>query len=238
MDHCIVHIDGGARGNPGPAGAGIVLVDADDGVAIHEAGHFLGRTTNNVAEYEGLVRALELAASIGVRRLTLHSDSQLLVRQLTGQYRVKSAELRPLFERAQSLLRRFERWSIEHVRREHNARADALANRAMDAQTDVLEADARAFVASRDQPRPVPGESTDRPAPERWKLRVTERGTGCPADHQGGESFTFGATTPAGCCVHAAAAAFEAGALQWSGDGTDREVRCARCRARLTVTRP
>ncbi len=113
MQHCIIHIDGGARGNPGPAAAGVVIADAEDSTPIHEAGYALGRTTNNVAEYQGLLHALELASALSVEQVTVYSDSQLLVRQINGEYRVKSADLKPLFQQAQKFLRLFKTWQID-----------------------------------------------------------------------------------------------------------------------------
>ncbi|MFW6059268.1 MAG: ribonuclease HI family protein, partial [Phycisphaeraceae bacterium] len=146
--HLILHIDGGARGNPGPAGVGVVLADADDSTPLHEAGYYIGRATNNVAEYRGLVRGLELAAAMHAQRITVRSDSELLVRQMSGEYRVKSAALKPLHQQAQTLLRRFEQPTVEHVRRELNARADELANLAMDAKRDVIATDGAPFMNS------------------------------------------------------------------------------------------
>lgn len=134
----IIHTDGGSRGNPGPASAGVVIRDAQTGQALHEAGYYLGQTTNNVAEYMGLLKALTLVAPLGADQVNLHSDSQLMVRQITGQYRVKSADLKPLLQQAQRLLLKVNSWRIEHVRREMNKRADELANLAMDAGKDVI----------------------------------------------------------------------------------------------------
>lgn len=135
-----IHIDGGARGNPGPAGAGVSIVD-DDGRAVFEAGFFLGRMTNNMAEYNGLLRALAVAARAEATALDIYSDSELLVRQINGEYRVKSPKLRDLFDEASARLRRFADWRVSHVRREGNERADALANAAMDAGEDVIVTD-------------------------------------------------------------------------------------------------
>lgn len=135
--HLTIHTDGGARGNPGPAAAGVTITDADSGDAVHEAGYFLDITTNNVAEYTGLVRGLEKAAELGADRVTVYSDSELMVRQIHGQYRVKSEGLKPLHRQVMTLLSGFEGWEINHVRRESNQRADQLANAAMDAETDV-----------------------------------------------------------------------------------------------------
>jgi len=134
-----IHIDGGARGNPGPAAAGVVLVTADDRPAIlHEAGYFLGHTTNNVAEYSGLLRALELTVPLRPHHVNIFSDSELMVRQLTGQYRVKSPDLKPLYAKATAMLVKLDGWKINHVYREENKRADELANMAMDAKRDVI----------------------------------------------------------------------------------------------------
>ncbi len=136
--HCTIHIDGGARGNPGPAAAGVVIVDADNDQPLLEAGYFLGKTTNNVAEYNGLLRALDAAADLGAGRIDIHSDSELMVRQIHGEYRVKSPDLKPLFQQAVQRLAGFDNWTLTHVRREKNKRADQLANIAMDAQADTV----------------------------------------------------------------------------------------------------
>ena len=135
--HLVIHTDGGARGNPGPAAAGVSLTDARTGDAVYEAGYFLGQTTNNVAEYTGLIRGLEEAARLGATRVSVRSDSELMVRQINGQYRVKAPGLKPLHQDAMALLGRFGAWDVGHVRREGNQRADQLANAAMDAKTDV-----------------------------------------------------------------------------------------------------
>ncbi len=132
----IAHIDGGSRGNPGPAAAGFILTDAA-GAQLQARGVFLGRTTNNVAEYTGLIKALDAAAQLGAKQLAVFSDSELLVRQINGQYKVKSDLIRPLFEQAISLLAQFAGWQVRHVPREKNARADKLVNQALDARHDV-----------------------------------------------------------------------------------------------------
>lgn len=122
-------IDGAARGNPGHAGFGVLLeINGSEESIIG----YLGRTTNNVAEYSGLIAALSLAVRRGVTRLTVFSDSQLLVRQLLGQYRVKAAHLKPLFLKASQLRRQIPRVEIRHVGREENSHADGLANQAVD----------------------------------------------------------------------------------------------------------
>ena len=132
----IVHTDGGSRGNPGPAAAGFTLSDAA-GRQLQAKGIVLGRATNNVAEYTGLVKALEAAVQIGAEQLTVFSDSELLVKQINGQYRVKSKLIKPLFDQAVSLLAQFGSWQVRHVRREKNTQADKLVNQALDAGHDV-----------------------------------------------------------------------------------------------------
>src|ERR1043165_6720682 len=139
----IVNIDGGARGNPGPAGAGVVIHETGHG-ALFEAGYFLGEMTNNMAEYTGLVRALEALAAWPEADVTICSDSELMVRQITGEYRVRNATLLGLYQQAQKLLLRRDQWRIRHVPREENRRADELANMAMDAGDDVVAIDKRA----------------------------------------------------------------------------------------------
>lgn len=128
-----LYADGGARGNPGPAALGAVLVD-QNGAVVREISQYLGVTTNNVAEWSGLIAGLEAALELGVQDLTVRLDSELVVRQVNGIYRVKHPNLQPLYAKAQRLLRRFERVDVAHVRRKENALADALVNRALDAQ--------------------------------------------------------------------------------------------------------
>jgi ribonuclease HI len=123
----ILWTDGAARGNPGPAGIGVVLKTLQGEILATEA-RFVGHTTNNVAEYRALLLGLERAIECGVRRLEVRADSELLIRQLLGKYRVKNAGLRPLYQRATELLRKFESTHLVHVRREQNAEADRLAN--------------------------------------------------------------------------------------------------------------
>jgi len=115
------------------------VVRAADGTPLVTIGKFLGRATNNVAEYRGLILAMEKALELGAKRVEIRGDSELIVRQMNGQYRVKSPDLRPLYEAAQSLLRKFESASITHNLRHHNTLADRLANLAMDRKADVEE---------------------------------------------------------------------------------------------------
>lgn len=127
----MLYADGGSRGNPGPAALGAKLVD-QDGNVLREISRYIGITTNNVAEWSALIAGLEAALELGVRDLAVRLDSELVVRQLNGTYRVKHPNLQPLYARAKGLLQRFERVEIAHVRRDENADADALVNRALD----------------------------------------------------------------------------------------------------------
>lgn len=127
-----IYIDGGSRGNPGPAGYGVRVEDAD-GALIDRFCGAIGDATNNIAEYKGLLAGLQWAASRGHREIRVRSDSELLVRQMKGEYRVRNPGLQPLYAEAQTLVRRIGRVTFEHVRRELNRDADALANEAMDA---------------------------------------------------------------------------------------------------------
>jgi ribonuclease HI len=123
--------DGGSRGNPGPSGYGVV-VQGEDGVVLAELSDFLGMRTNNVAEYSGMLAALEYALTHGLKRMRIVSDSELMVKQMRGQYRVQSPELRPLYEEAKRRAAKLEAFQIEHVLRGKNKKADELANQAMD----------------------------------------------------------------------------------------------------------
>jgi ribonuclease HI len=127
----VAQIDGAARGNPGPAAYAVVL-RGPDGERVESFGKYIGRATNNVAEYFALIAALDAAASRGIHRLRIESDSELLVRQMQGHYKVRSADLRPLHERAQKAAKALEHFAIEHIPRERNADADAVANAALD----------------------------------------------------------------------------------------------------------
>jgi ribonuclease HI len=126
----IAYVDGAARGNPGPAGYGVYMT-MEDGAIIEVAG-YLGKTTNNVAEYSGLLEALAVASAEGATELEVVSDSLLLVKQMNGEYRVKHPNLLPLFLRARALVRSFKRFSIRHTLRAGNKEADRLANVAVD----------------------------------------------------------------------------------------------------------
>jgi ribonuclease HI len=131
MIHGRIFCDGGARGNPGPAGAAAVLYDGG-GRRLDARGEYLGRATNNVAEYRGLLLGLDLALHHGLQDLTIRLDSELIVRQLTGEYRVKAPELKPLWAEARKRLAHFARWEVAHVPRAENAEADRLVNESID----------------------------------------------------------------------------------------------------------
>ncbi|MFN2617171.1 MAG: ribonuclease HI family protein [Thermoleophilaceae bacterium] len=131
MEKVVVHVDGGARGNPGPAAVAAVAT-TPSGDELAERNAFIGQATNNVAEYRALLLGLELARDLGASEVELVNDSELVARQIGGEYKVKHAGLKPLFLEAMRELRDFERWSVRSVRREANARADELVNEALD----------------------------------------------------------------------------------------------------------
>ena len=140
MDEVLtLEFDGGSRGNPGPAGTGSV-VRAGDGTPLVTLGRFIGRATNNVAEYRALITALQKARELGAKKVVVRGDSELVVKQMRGEYRVKNADLRTLYDEAQDLIGQFSHATIDHNYRHKNALADKLANLAMDKKADVTEA--------------------------------------------------------------------------------------------------
>jgi ribonuclease HI len=128
----VVHVDGGARGNPGPAAIGVVVSDPD-GDVVEQLGEPIGETTNNVAEYRALLRGVERARVLGADEVEVVGDSELVAKQINGQYKVKHAGLKPLHAEALQALGRFARWRVRTVPRAQNAAADALVNAALDA---------------------------------------------------------------------------------------------------------
>ena len=128
----LVNVDGGARGNPGPAAIAAVVQSAD-GEVLEERGERIGEATNNVAEYRALLLGIERAAALGASEVELIGDSELIVKQVKGEYKVRDAGMRELHAEAKRALAGFEGWSIRHVRREHNAEADRLVNQVLDA---------------------------------------------------------------------------------------------------------
>ena len=127
----VVHVDGGARGNPGPAAVAAVASTVE-GDVVGERNEYIGEATNNVAEYRAVLLALELARELGANEIEVVNDSELVARQIGGEYKVKHAGLKPLFIEAMAALREFDGWAVRSVRREHNARADELVNEALD----------------------------------------------------------------------------------------------------------
>jgi ribonuclease HI len=161
------NIDGGSRGNPGPASYGVVVRN-ERGEIVAKLKKYIGRMTNNVAEYYGLIAALDYAQSHGVRALRVESDSELLVRQMRGHYKVKSPDLRPLFERAKKMSQTFESFRIDHVYREQNAEADALANEAL----DETSGKPKSSVTTKPESRPtLPGDLQSAPRKLRAQVR-------------------------------------------------------------------
>jgi ribonuclease HI len=130
LEKLVVNVDGGARGNPGPAA--IAAVAQSGGEVVAERGERIGRATNNVAEYKALLLGIELAKTLGASELELVGDSELIVKQVKGEYKVKDATMRELHAEVKRALRDFNRWSIRHVRREHNVEADRLVNETLD----------------------------------------------------------------------------------------------------------
>jgi ribonuclease HI len=137
-ERLVVHVDGGARGNPGPAAIAAVIADPDGNV-LEERSETIGRATNNVAEYRALLLGIERAGALGARELELVGDSELIVRQVRGEYRVKDVALRELHGQVAAALQDFDRWSIRNVPREENAHADRLVNEALDGINDPKE---------------------------------------------------------------------------------------------------
>ncbi|MHC4790761.1 MAG: phosphoribosylglycinamide formyltransferase [Planctomycetota bacterium] len=131
------YIDGGSRGNPGPAAASFILNDKN-GNQLQAKAFYIGKTTNNVAEYTAIVKALEAVSKMNAENLIVYSDSQLLVKQLNGEYKVKSQQIKPLFEKTLSLLREVPNWKVQHVNRQKNKEADKLLNQALNLEQDVV----------------------------------------------------------------------------------------------------
>jgi len=146
IEQTIAYIDGGSRGNPGPAAAGFILSDSS-GTKLQAKAFYLGQTTNNVAEYTGIIKALNAAKQIGAKSLTVFSDSELLVKQINGRYKVKSEKIRPLFQQTVDLLGEFRNWEVQHIPRDKNKEADRLVNQALNLQRDVED---------KSQVKPVP----------------------------------------------------------------------------------
>ncbi|MGH9686860.1 MAG: reverse transcriptase-like protein [Candidatus Acidiferrales bacterium] len=175
----VANVDGASRGNPGPAAYAVVMRDPNGNVIL-ELGKRLGRDTNNVAEYYALLAALDYAAGSGIKALRIRSDSELLVRQMQGRYKVKSPDLKPLHERAMKLTRHLTYFTIEHVRREMNRDADALANAALDSGGPITSPLA-AVDSARRATEATPTASRASAKPQRIRARF-ERGVFVPLD--------------------------------------------------------
>ena len=155
MDELItLEFDGGSRGNPGHAGIGIVL-RAADGTPLITLGRYIGRATNNVAEYQALITALKEARKLGASKILIRGDSELIIKQMRGEYRVKHPDMKQLYDEAQSLLAEFDQTKIEHNLRGKNVLADKLANLAMDKKAEVTEANGDAASNPLDAPSPT-----------------------------------------------------------------------------------
>ena len=154
VDTITIFTDGGSRGNPGPAAGAYVLID-DFGMTVAGKGVFLGKTTNNVAEYTGMLEGIEAARTMGYKELKLFSDSDLMVKQITGQYRVKNQNLKVIHTKIMKLLCGFDKWQITHVYRENNKDADKLANDAMDKKRDVVLKTGGGVVAGKGGKKPL-----------------------------------------------------------------------------------
>jgi ribonuclease HI len=153
MDETLtLEFDGGSRGNPGPAGIGVV-VRAADGTPLVTLGRFIGTCTNNVAEYRALITAMEEAKKLGAKKILIRGDSELIIKQMKGEYRVKHPDMKVLYEEAQDLIHQFDSAKIEHNLRHKNELADRLANLAMDRRRDVT--DAAVDESPLDAPSPV-----------------------------------------------------------------------------------
>ena len=158
-----LEFDGGSRGNPGPAGVGVVVRSAD-GTPLVTLGRFIGRATNNVAEYTALITALQEAKKLGAKSVVVRGDSELIIRQMQGQYRVKSPDLIPLYEEARHLYQQFDHATISHNLRHKNELADKLANLAMDRRRDVTDPGGAAdpTPSPLDEPSPIAPKDGDR----------------------------------------------------------------------------
>lgn len=155
MKKLTIYTDGASKGNPGDAGIGVIIT-AEDGSVLCEIGEYIGKTTNNVAEYAALVRGLEEAIKLGATSVELSTDSELMARQLAGVYKVKSPNLKPLFEKATMLLRNFAKVTVTHVVREFNKRADELANEGVKKHQNATLNNGLAEPGEEPKPEPEP----------------------------------------------------------------------------------
>jgi ribonuclease HI len=188
MDETLtLQFDGGSRGNPGPAGIGVVVAAAD-GTPLVTLGRYIGRATNNVAEYRALITAMEEARKLGAKRILIRGDSELVIKQMRGEYRVKNPDMKVLYDQAQSLIVNFEKAKIEHNLRHKNELADQLANLAMDRRADVTEVPgvgaSPAEPSPLDEPSPAAPKVGDRVACPRCGCSIEIRTTSKLRPHQ------------------------------------------------------
>jgi len=199
-----LYVDGGSRGNPGPAACAFVLKDSG-GRVIEKKGFFLGKTTNNVAEYTGLIQGLRVVREKGIKELRIFSDSELMVRQIIGEYRVKSGDLQKLFQDVQRLLLSLDRWQIKHVRREFNADADRLVNETLDAGGEPAESESFFEPARTEEKKPAARSAQSCTESPRGLVEVISGSNEgkCPVNMQKGQCFVFTEFVPAGLCLYA-----------------------------------
>jgi ribonuclease HI len=180
MDETLtLEFDGGSRGNPGPAGIGVV-VRAQDRTPLVTLGRFIGRATNNVAEYRALITAMQEAKKLGAKKILIRGDSELIIKQMRGEYRVKHPDMKELYDEAQFLIHQFDEAKIEHNLRHKNELADKLANLAMDRRQDVTEANESPI----DAPPPIATNVGDRLACARCGCVITVENPSSIRPHQ------------------------------------------------------
>lgn len=225
----IIHIDGGSRGNPGPAAAGVAITTQEQRTPVYQGGIHLGRMTNNAAEYHALLHALKLAQQFGATQIDLYSDSQLLVRQINGQYRVKAAALQGLHSQAKEYLTTFGDWRCTHIRREQNHRADELANLALDAGEDVIEVTPDAGTLNTSK---LPDSS--RPSEVQFTVNFKEASAkDCPAPTAANKQFACGPQIPAGLCIYAAKTALDL--MKLNDPNLEVDTQCIHCGTTLSL---
>lgn len=234
----VINIDGGSRGNPGPAAAGVVIAE-EDGLPIFEGGFHLGRATNNQAEYAALRLAIEKATELGGRELLIRSDSELLVKQINGEYRVRNPDLAEVFNAVIARLRKFERWKVMHVRRELNSRADELANLSLDCGCDVVETESPPPTAGPAKARHAPATHADTHAAPTVHAVCSKSPNAdvCRAVCRARAKFDFSTRLPGELCVEAGLSMANAVARLRSGERGPIDVTCRKkgCGARFTL---
>ena len=234
MDEVItLQFDGGSRGNPGPAGIGVVL-RAEDGTPLVTLGRFIGRATNNVAEYKALIAALEQAKQLGATKVVVRGDSELVVKQMRGEYRVKNADLRPLYERAQDLLAGFATAKVEHNYRESNALADKLANLAMDRRAEVTDPDD----VGGDRPGPGPKGPRGTDAVRAPGASGTPSRGISPPFSDGPQGRVSGGRGKPERAPGRTAPDFDSGTTSDALPAVDSDYECPRCGCAVRVTNP